>query len=371
MCRPTDFNPDRRPGAHPSRLRMAFGLIALCLLPAIAPAASVFDAIGQEVNAIFEKNRPAIVRVRSEGDELTMAGTGFFLDDKGTVLTASPILGENVMASVEFNGTWMSAKILGRDARSGVALLQIPQGLTPFVTVGSSAPLKTGLAVMAIGYPRNLPVAPTFGFVSGFDFRYLDRYFPTTHIRANVTITPGQVGGPLLNTKGEVVGLMVTAVDEGRGVYALPIEAALKVVADFQKYGMARHGWVGVGVKEIGDSKSGTHGVEISQLFDETPASQSGLARGDTVVKIGDRPISCPADVMDASFFSVVGKETSVTVMRGGKPLVFKFVVQERPTTMPTFLQEHRSNATQIASPATPPTKPAGQGIPVKANGQQ
>lgn len=330
-------------------------------------AVSVFDAIGQEVNNIFEKTRPAIVRVRSEGDELTMSGTGFFIDDKGTVLTAAPILGENVVASVEVNGTWVSAKILGRDLRSGVAVLQIPQSATPFVTLGASAQLKSGLAVVAIGYPRNLPVAPSFGFVSGFDFRYLDRYFPTTHIRASIPITPGQVGGPLLNTKGDVVGLLVTAIDEGRSVYALPIEAAVKVIADFKKYGVARHGWVGVGVKEVDNGHAGLRAVEITQLFGDTPAAQSGLEPGDKVIKIGARPITCPADVLDASFYSQVGQETNVTVLRDGKTLVYKFVVQERPTAMPTVAQERRATPVQIApAQATPP-----QGIPVKATSPQ
>lgn len=329
-------------------------------------AASVFDAIGQEVNSIFEKSKPAIVRVRSEGDELTMAGTGFFIDDKGTLLTAAPILGENVQASVEVNGIWLNAKILGRDMRSGVALLQVPQGFTPFVTIGNSSSLKSGLAVLSIGYPRNLPVAPSFGFISGFDFRYLDRYFPTTHIRANLPVAPGQVGGPLFNTKGEVVGLLVTAVDEGRSVYALPIEAAFKVIDDFKKYGTARHGWVGVGVKELDNSGSGLRAVEISQLFEDTPASQSGLQKGDRVLRIGDRPITCPADVMNASFFSQVGKETAVTVERGGKTFVYKFVVQERPTAMPTLLQERRS---MLTTPAAAP-KPA-TGISVKASAGQ
>lgn len=338
---------------------------AVVMLPSCSRSASVFDAIGEEVSSIYEKSRPAIIRVRSEGPELTMAGTGFFIDDKGTVLTAAPILGDNVVASVEVNGNWMSAKILGRDSRSGVAVLQIAQGMTPYLSFGNSSQLKSGLAVMAIGFPRNLPAAPTFGFVSGFDFRYLDRYFPTTHIRASVPIAPGQVGGPLLNTKGEVVGLLVTAIDEGRSVYALPIEAASKIIDDFKKNGMARHGWVGVGVEEVEDNHSGVRAVKISQLFEDTPAYLSGLSLGDVVIKIGNRPISCPADVMDASFFSQVGQETSVTVQRDGKQLVYKFVVQERPSAMPTVAQKHRPLAPPtVLAPQTPNSAP---GIQVKA----
>jgi serine protease Do len=340
---------------------LCFGV---ALLPGCSRSANVFDAIGEEVNSIYEKSLPSIVRVRSEGPELTMAGTGFFIDDKGTVLTAAPILGDNVVASVDVNGTWLNAKILGRDTRSGVALLQIAQGMTPYLNFGNSAQLKSGLAVMAIGFPRNLPAAPTFGFVSGFDFRYLDRYFPTTHIRANVPIAPGQVGGPLLNTKGDVVGLLVTAIDEGRSVYALPIEAAAKIIADFKKNGVAKHGWVGVGVEVIADSHDGARGVKISQLFEDTPAYLSGLELGDVVTKIGARSISCPADVMDASFFSQVGQETNVTVVRDGKQLVYKFIVQERPSAMPTVAQKHRPQPAPVV--VSPQPNAAPEGIQVK-----
>ncbi len=316
------------------RIAVGIAVTACALLP--LRAATVFDSIGQEVTALFEKAKPAIVRVRSEGESLRVAGTGFFIDEKGTVLTAAPILGQSDVVTVEFNGKVFEANVLGRDTRSSVALLKINAGMTPALGMTESNGLKAGSSVVTIGYPLNLPAAPSFGIVAGFDFRYLGRIFPTTHIRANVPIGPGQVGGPLLNTQGQVIGLVVTAVDEGRGVYALPTEAVQKILGDFTHYkGTARHGWVGVGVVETtpGTNISDGTGVKISQLFPGTPAAASGLASGDIVLKIDGREIKKPADVIDASFFCRVGEELPVTVMRGGKQMTYRFRVQERPRT--------------------------------------
>lgn len=357
------------PELYPSTVIRRVGLPLLAVLlvwagPArLARAQSVFEAIGKEVNQLFEKAEPAMVRVRSEGDLLTMAGSGFFIDDQGTLLTAAAIIADGGRASVQIDGKWVDAKIIGLDRRSGVAMLKVVEGLTPFLSIGSAQGLKSGLAVVGVGFPRNQPVAPSFGLVSGFDFRYLDRYFPTTHIRANVPVSPGQVGGPLLNTRGEVVGLIVTAIDEGRSVYALPSEAIQKILGDFRKHGEARHGWVGVGVRALRPDEGSARLVKIAHLFDDTPAASSGLRPGDVILRIAGRAISVPSDIIDASFFSRVGEPLEVTVVRDGAERTFSFTVRERPRTMPGVHSEEESEP-QFAKP-TQEQQP--QAIPVNA----
>lgn len=335
-------------------------------LPAPAPAPapqSVFESIGQEVDSVFEKSKAAVVKVRAtKDDDYVFVGSGFFVDDQGSILTAAAVVADARQINVEVNGENLEAKLVGQDNRSGIALLQVPVQSNSFLPVGNSAALKTASSVIAIGYPLNLPVAPSFGLVGGFDSRFLDRFFATTHIRANVPISAGQVGGPLLNTRGEVVGLIITAVDHGKSIYALPSLAFEKVLGDLRQYGSVRHGWVGVGVVESPE-KNGPHAVKISQLFQETPAAASGLQPGDTVVKIGDRQVHSPADVMDASFFSVVGKELPVTVSRNGKLMTFKFTVSERPTAMPMV-----AKMPQEPSRSTLPNPSENQAIPVKSS---
>jgi S1-C subfamily serine protease len=240
----------------------------VCGVAASVPlrASDIFQSIGEEVNALFERSQSAVVQVQSGDGSVTLAGTGFFIDDKGTILTSSTVIGDNTTARVEINGEEMPARILGDDPRSGLAELQVAENGTPSLPLGESIDLKTGYSVLAIGYPLNLPVAPSQGLVSGFDVRYLNQFFATTHIHVNLSISPGEVGGPLLDIpKGEVVGLVVPSLDDGRSIYALPVEAINKILGDFSQYGRAKHGWVGVDVVERPDTRHDGRTVQVLQ----------------------------------------------------------------------------------------------------------
>jgi serine protease Do len=318
----------------------------LVVLPGVARASDVFQLTTDESNALIDKAKAAVVQVRSGDPGFVNGGTGFFIDDQGTVLTSSTILGENNTARVVINGVEMDAKILGNDPRSGLAMLRIPYGASPALPLAHASDLKTGDGVIAIGYPLDLPVAPSQGPVSGFDASYLDHFdptlptkasvaaverFATTHIHANIAISPGEVGGPLLNSQGEVVGLVATSPDDGRSIYALPVEAIAKIMADFNQYGHAKYGWVGVNVMEQPDTAHDGRTVRVVQIVSGTPASESGIRVGDTVMRIDAREVYRPADVLDSSFFSQVGSNMNVVVRRDDKLYNYSFAVIERP----------------------------------------
>jgi len=324
-----------------SPLLFAAILVApLVVFPGVARATDVFQLTGDETNALIDKAKAAVVQVRSGDKGFILAGSGFFIDDQGTVLTSSTILGDNNSARVVINGVEMDAKILGNDPRSGLAMLQISYGAGPSLPLAHSSGLQTGDGVIAIGYPLNLPVAPSQGPVSGFDASYLARVdstiskvesFATTHIHANIAISPGEVGGPLLNSRGEVVGLVATSPDDGRSIYALPVEAMAKVMAEFSQYGRARYGWVGVNVRQAPDVLHDGRTVRVVQVVPGSPASESGIQSGDTLMRIDAREIYRPADVFDASFFSEVGATMNVVVRRDEKLYNYNFAVIERP----------------------------------------
>jgi len=327
-------------------LLVAIPFVPLVVCSGLARASDVFQLTGDEANALFDKAKAAVVQVRSGDKGFILAGSGFFIDDQGTVLTSSTILGENHSARVVINGVEMDAKILGNDPRSGLAMLRISYGASPSLPLAHSGGLESGDGVATIGYPLNLPVAASQGPVSGFDASYLTRLdsplspkgsvaaverFATTHIHANIAISPGEVGGPLLNSRGEVVGLVATSPDDGRSIYALPVEAMAKIIADFNQYGRAKHGWVGVNVREVPDTAHDGRTVRVVQVVPGTPASESGIRAGDTVMRIDAREIYRPSDVLDASFFSQVGANMNVVVRRDEKLYNYTFAVIERP----------------------------------------
>ena len=346
--------------------RMPCRLAALLLVAPIAgipvlARADVVHLSGDEASALFDKAKAAVVQIHSGDPGFVLAGSGFFIDDQGTVLTSSTILGENSSARVVINGVEIDAKIIGNDPRSGLAMLRVSYGESPALPLARASNLQTGDDVMTLGYPLNLPVAPSQGPVSGFDASFLTRdiggqlvpkgsvaaleRFATTHIHANIPISPGQVGGPLLNEHGEVVGIVATSPDDGRSIYALPVEAINKIMADFNQYGHARFGWVGVNVVEQPDTAHDGRTVRVAQAVAGTPASESGIRSGDTVMRIDDREIYRPADVLDASFFSHVGENMHVVVRRDDKLFDYTFAIIERPASASTVATPVTSNS--------------------------
>lgn len=320
----------------------------------------VFDQIAAEVSGVYEQAAPTVVRLRAVDGAEQLAGTGFFIDGQGTILTAYAVVGQADSVTVEVNGRTFSAKILGRDPRSGVAVLKIPATQTPHLALGEGMRLRPASAVVSVAFPYDLKAEPTFGFVAGFDVKYLTRFFATTHLRANLPIKPGQIGGPLLDSQGKVVGVLMLEIDEGKACYALPIEAASKVAADIQKYGEPRHGWMGVGVMPDRSRPERGAPVFVDRLYKGTPAEKSGLKMGDEVISIGGRSVREPSDILDAAFFSEVGGKVPVKVKRDGKEQIFTITVSARP------------DSSRIVEPAplfpNPTGGPASQGVPVKAN---
>jgi len=323
-------------------------------------SAGVFDRIAAEVSGVYEKAAPAVVRIRATDGGEQLAGTGFFVDNRGTILTAYAVVGQAKEATVDAGGRSYSAKILGRDPRSGVALLRVKAGETPFLILGESAGLRPASAVVSVAFPYDLKAEPTFGLVAGFDVKYLTRFFATTHIRANLPIKPGQIGGPLLDSQGKVVGVLMLEIDEGKACYSLPVEAAAKVAADIERFGEPRHGWMGVGVMPDRSRQDRGAPVFVDRLYKGTPAEKSGLKAGDEVISIGGRPVREPSDVLDSAFFANVGQKVPVKVRRNGKEETFTITVAARP------------ESSRIVEPAPLfPDAQGGsgqQGIPVRGN---
>lgn len=271
------------------------------------------------------------------------------------------MVGQADSVSVDVNGRTFTAKILGRDPRSGVAVLKIPATQTPHLAFGEGMRLRPASAVVSVAFPYDLKAEPTFGFVAGFDVKYLTRFFATTHLRANLPIKPGQIGGPLLDSQGKVVGVLMLEIDEGKACYALPIEAASKVAADIQKFGEPRHGWMGVGVMPDRSRPERGAPVFVDRLYKGTPAEKSGLKMGDEVISIGGRPVHEPSDILDAAFFSEVGEKFQFGSSEMEKSrylrLLFRHALKVRGLSNP-----HRFFPTPLAGQ---PLKGAGQSKPL------
>jgi serine protease Do len=288
-------------------------------------------AICHHVKEIFEHAAKAVVKIHGVDEHSEICGTGFFIDPTGTLYTAYTVGGEAGNFTIEFGGRKYPARQLLADIRSGTALLKVDE-TTPALPIGKSEELEMATPVVAIGYPLDLPKTPNFGMIAGFDRKCLGRYFSTVHLRVNVPTQRGEAGAPLLNMKGEVVGIIVSSLENNSSCYAVPIEAAEKIRSDFVRFGEARHGWVGINVSEAPEPVEGSR-AEMSQIMEDTPAARAGIKRGDILLQVGRKKVTQPEDVPDASFFITAGDNVAITVMRGNQKLTFDVQAELHPAS--------------------------------------
>src|SRR5947209_4994995 len=298
---------------------------------AVAQAEST-AAISHQLKDIFQRAAKAVVKIHGIDEHSEICGTGFFVDPTGTLYTAYTVGGEAGNFTVEFGGRRYPARQLLADIRSGTAMLKVDE-TTPALAIGKSDELQVATPVVSIGYPLDLPMTPSFGMIAGFDRKCLGRYFSTVHLRVNAPTQRGEAGAPLLNMNGEVVGIVVSRLENNSACYAVPIEAAEKIRSDFVRFGEARHGWIGVNnVSPASKEVDGSRAM-VTQVADDTPAAHSGIKEGDVLLQVGKKKITDPEDVFDASFYITAGDIVPITVMRGDQKLTFDVQAAMHPAT--------------------------------------
>src|SRR6266571_1893414 len=314
-----------------STLKLGVALSLIAPIPLVCAQEQSATAISREVKEIFERAAKAVVKIHGIDEHSEIFGTGFFIDPTGTLYTAYTVGGEAGNFTIEFNGKKYPARQVLADIRSGTAMLKV-EVASPALPIGKSEGLEVATPVVAVGYPLDLPETPNFGMVAGFDRKYLGRYFSTTHLRVNLPTQRGEAGAPLLNMKGEVVGILVSSLENNSSCYAVPIEAAEKIRGDFVRFGEARHGWIGINVSEAAAPTEGSC-AEMTQILEGTPAANSGIKAGDILLQVGRKKVHEPEDVLDASFFITAGDTVPITVMRGNETLTFNVQAELHPAS--------------------------------------
>ena len=288
----------------------------------VAPQQQSASAISREVKEIFAKSAKAVVKIRGVDKHGKLSGTGFFVDPTGTLYTAFSVGADAQDLTVELDGKEVPAREVMSDRRSGLAILKVDEVTTPSLPIGRSNELEVATPVLTVGFPLDLPQTPSFGMIAGFDRKFLGRYLSTTHLRVNLPTQRGQAGSPVLNFKGEVVGVLVSSIDSGSACHALPIDAAEKIRSDYVRFGEARHGWVGINVAPAAREVEGSR-AQFTEIMPDTPAAESGAKPGDILLQVGNTRVREPEDVIDASFFITAGDTVPIVVQRGDEKLTF------------------------------------------------
>jgi len=306
------------------------------------------DSISSKVKEIFNYSRGAVVKIQSCDEHGEIEGTGFYADPSGTIYTVMDVVGDGTNITVCQGMQKLPAHLLLADPRTGIALIKV-DSTSPFIPIGDSSKLEVTSPLIAMGYPMDKPISPAFGLVAGFDKQFLNHFFRTTLVRANLPVQPGLGGAPVLNLKGEVVGIVVSFVDGNAGCYVFPINAAEKIRQDYTRFNELRPGWVGMSVEPAKDAPaSSSTNARIVDLQPDSPAARAGIQNGDLLLRVGDVAVHSPEDIFDASFYLTAGDDTTISVLRNGVEQKFNVRATDNPYTRtgPQEMMPDRSTLT-------------------------
>jgi serine protease Do len=240
---------------------------------------------------------------RPRRSEQTSLGSGAIVDAKGTILTNSHVIQRGSRIRVTLvDGREFDATLVGADADSDLAVLHIDAEGLPAVTLGTASDLMIGETVIAIGNPFGLSHTVTTGVVSavGRSLRSEDRTF-SDFIQTDAAINPGNSGGPLLNIRGELIGINTAIYGKAEGIgFAIPVDRARRIMRDLVSFGAVREGWLGIAVQDL-TPQLARHfevraGVVVTGVEDGSPAERAGLVRGMVITGAGDQPVRSLAD---------------------------------------------------------------------------
>jgi Do/DeqQ family serine protease len=277
--------------------------------------------------------------------ETQATGSGVIVDAaQGYVMTNAHVV-ENA-STIEVttkDNRRLTAKLIGRDADTDIAVLQIPTGSLTAVPIGDSDRLQVGDFVLAIGNPFGLGQTVTSGIISALGRSGLGIEGYEDFIQTDASINPGNSGGPLVDLQGRVVGINTAILAPGGGNigigFAVPINMARQVMDQLVNYGEIKRGRIGVAIQDLTPDLAQalgtkhTQGAVIARVEAGSPAERAGLRTNDLVVAINGAPMRSGVELRNRVGLSRIGDEVELSVERGGAERNVTVRIEKATTT--------------------------------------
>ena len=258
-------------------------------------------------------------------------GSGFILTKDGYIMTNNHVIANSDEITITMSDqTELSAKLVGSDKRSDLALLKVDADDLPTVNIGTSENLKLGEWVLAIGSPFGFDHTVTAGIVSGKK-RNLPNESYVPYIQTDVAINPGNSGGPLFNLNGDVVGVNAQIYTRSGGFmgvsFAIPAETLSNVYKQLKKDGKVKRGWLGVYIQEVDKDLAISFGLDkpkgavVAKILDKSPAQKSGLMQGDIILSFDNKDVTKSKDLPLLVGSTEVNRTVRVKILRNKKRL--------------------------------------------------
>ena len=296
-----------------------------------------FDFFGPDFfDRFFRDRTPQRKKFQQRGQ-----GSGFIISKDGYILTNNHVVGDQDKITVKLSdGRKFDAKLIGADAESDVALIKIDADDLPTLPLGNSDELEVGDWVLAIGNPFGLKHTVTAGIVSakGRSDVHIAEY--EDFIQTDAAINPGNSGGPLLNLKGEVIGINTAIVSRSGGYmgigFAIPINMALAIKDQLIKNGKVVRGWLGVVIQDLTEDMAeqfglkNAKGVLIAEVSKDSPADKAGLKHGDVIVEFDGHAVENVGQFRNQVALTPPGKKVEMVVIRDGKRKTLRVKIGNR-----------------------------------------
>jgi serine protease Do len=281
-------------------------------------------------------------------------GSGVIIDPQGYILTNEHVIeGADKITVTLSDGRKFKGEIKGQDARSDLAIIKIEEKNLPVAILGDSGQLKIGQWVVAVGNPfafamENPEPTVTVGVISALH-RSLGRALAQDRdyndlIQTDAAINPGNSGGPLVNLKGEVVGINVAIFSTSGGYqgigFAIPINNAKRIISQLIAGKKIVYGWLGVTVQNLNEelvkyfNLPDKNGALVANVLKDSPAEKAGIKASDVIKKIDNQPINSVKELLSIVGKAQIGSRIKVTVLREKKELNLEVTVGERPENL-------------------------------------
>jgi S1-C subfamily serine protease len=278
--------------------------------PAPSPSeAEALDAYSRTIVRVVDDVGPAVISISRSGPPgQSGAGSGVVFAPDGYILTNAHVAAGAHQLDVGFtDGSTSRADLVGIDHATDLAVVRAGDALRS-APLGDSSALRVGQLVVAIGNPLGFSSTVSAGVVSalGRTMRARDGRAMEGIIQSDVALNPGNSGGPLVDSRGRVVGINTAIIMGAQGIsFSVPIDTAKWVLGELMTRGRVRRGWLGIGgqnrpiVRELAHKLGLEHasGVEVTGFDERGPAAKSGLRQGDIVVAVDDKPVRNVDDI--------------------------------------------------------------------------
>jgi len=289
---------------------------------AIAPPDDIFRFFfGDEFFKRFFEGMPRRFKRRS-------LGSGFIIDKKGYILTNYHVVkGASKIKVKLHDGSSYNAKIVGSDPKTDIALIKIDpkEKKLKVAPLGDSDKIKIGDWVLAVGNPFGLSYTVTAGIISAKG-RVIGEGPYDNFLQTDASINPGNSGGPLINIKGEVIGINTAIVAQGQGIgFAIPINMAKEILPQLKTRGKVIRGWLGVYIQAVTPELAKSFGLKITkgavvtQVLKGSPAEKAGLKEGDVILEYRGKEIKGVRDLPRLVAMTPPGTRVKMKIFRDGK----------------------------------------------------